>query len=111
MDLAENEQTKRCKLTHYRLVYRGHFGGLLGGAAVAWALGPRYVQVRSFIVVLAGCGLMLTKQSSEIHCRPPALCWGWSNIPVRGLQVETAGRKPETLDRPPVPLLAWPENA
>ena len=25
---------------------RGHFSGLLGGAAVAWALGPRYVEVK-----------------------------------------------------------------
>ena len=25
---------------------RAHFSGLLGGAAVAWALGPQYVQVQ-----------------------------------------------------------------
>ncbi|KAK9822668.1 hypothetical protein WJX81_006503 [Elliptochloris bilobata] len=43
-----------------------HFSGLLGGAAVAWALGPRYVQVEQ----------------------------------VKGNLL--------TLDRPPVPLLAWP---
>ena len=78
--------------------HRGHIGGMLGGALVAWLLGPRLVRQQdpSGIVVLPGPGLVKKgKPEAETSQRS-------------GQAV--GGDRGRFVDRPPLPWLAYPEG-